>query len=490
VSLLINAANIHSQNSGIIPGVIYTIKSKAGAKVLDVINSSMEDRASVGCGIFTGTDAQKWIVMQEGNGIYKMRNAASSKFLHLSGINPDSINIGQFDDTGKDDVRWNIIKAGQGYYFIKPASDRGTSLCFPSGDSLKGTEIGLSRSAPAENQKWLFQIVSAKDESAAAIAEKTFAAWYNGYDIGSVKGFFWDNAEMMEVVLDAYEITGDQKYKAMFETMYKNFIQKNGSDWLQNKYNDDIAWAVLFSIRGYLLTGNTAYRDKAKDQFDKMWARAYTNSYGGGLLWYHSKTTKNACINGPSMVACCYLARATGDSSYYDKAVSLYTWSKLYLFDPETGKVKDNVDIDNRTGKLKINTWSSTYNQGTYLGAATMLYQYTKEISYLEEAQKIAGYIRDKMYGAKVMNNEYNGNDLPGFKGIFARYARMYTTELNKSDLVEWLKLNARVAYNNRNSEGLIHTKWATRTAETKPESAFGCSAAVSLLINSLPFCN
>jgi hypothetical protein len=85
------------------------------------------------------------------------------------------------------------------------------------------------------------------------------------------------------------------------------------------------------------------------------------------------------------------------------------------------------------------------------------------------------------------MNNEDGGNDLPGFKGIFARYARMYTVELDKTDLIEWLQLNAKVAYNNRNSQDLIHTKWATRTSETKPKSAFGCSTAVSLLMNSLP---
>ncbi len=86
------------------------------------------------------------------------------------------------------------------------------------------------------------------------------------------------------------------------------------------------------------------------------------------------------------------------------------------------------------------------------------------------------------------MDKEYNGNDLPGFKGIFARYARMYTVELNKTDLVEWLQLNARVAYDNRNSQNLIHTRWATKTSETGPHSAFGCSTAVSLLMNNLPY--
>ncbi|MBK7131540.1 MAG: family 43 glycosylhydrolase [Bacteroidales bacterium] len=345
---------------------------------------------------------------------------------------------------------------------------------------VEGNSPALSYTKPVFTQISLI--------SPASRADKAFDAWYKSYDIESVKGFFWDNAEMMEVVLDAYEVTKDPKYRTMFEAMYKNFVAKNGADWQNNKYNDDIAWAVLVSIRGYLLTGNTTYKERAKDQFDKMWTRAFTNSYGGGLLWYHTKTTKNSCINGPAMVACCYLAKATGDSTYYDKAIALYTWSKLYLFDAETGKLNDNVDLDLKTGQLKISTWSSTYNQGTYLGAATMLYKYTKENSYLTEAQRIALYIRDTMYSKNVMNNEYNGNDLPGFKGIFARYARMYTVDLNKTDLVEWLQLNAETAWDNRNSQDLIHTRWATKTDETKPESAFGCSTAVSLFINVLPF--
>lgn len=480
--LLFNSGIALSLNSGLTSGEIYVIKSRATQKVLDVINSSMDDGAKVVCATNTGSDAQRWMLTQTGKGIYTLTNVGTGKLLHLSA----AAGLDQFSDTGNDDVRWILSATGKGYS-IKPASDKSLSLNLNSEDTV-GNGIELARSSSAISQQWFLLNEPAKNYPPAIIADRVFAAWYNGYDIGSVKGYFWDNAEMMEVVLDALEVTRDQKYKAMFETMYKNFLEKNGSDWLNNKYNDDIAWAVLFCVRGYLLTGNTAYLDKAKEQFDRMWARAFTTSYGGGLLWYHTKTTKNACINGPSMVACCYLAKATGDSSYYEKAISLYTWSKLYLFDPKTGKVNDNVDLDKKTGQLKISTWSSTYNQGTYLGAATMLYQYTKEYTYLAEAKKIAGYARDNMYASKVMNNEDNGNDLPGFKGIFARYARMYSMELNQPDLVEWMKSNARVAYNNRNSVGLIHTKWATRTSEGKPASAFGCSTAVSLLMNCLLF--
>ena len=489
VGLLINAGALFAQTGGIISGAIYTLKSKSSNKLLNVSNASMDNNANVDCWTNTESDAQRWIVTHVGNSVYTLTNVGSGKLLHIVATPADSVNVDQLSDTGSEDVKWNIKKAGQGSYYLKAAANSGYALNLHAGYPVDGTNVDLAKSSATDVQKWLLQKETPHDDATTAmVADKVFASWYSGYNVESVKGFFWDNAEMMEVVLDAYEVTKDAKYSTMFDAMYKNFIEKNGADWQDNKYNDDIAWMVLVSVRGYLLTGNISYRDKAKEQFDKMYARAFNYSYGGGMLWYHTKTTKNSCINGPSMVACCYLAQATGDSTYYNKAISLYTWSKLYLFDAATGKVNDNVDLDKKTGKLKISTWSSTYNQGTYLGAAVMLYKYTKEASYLSEAQKIAQYIRDNMYNSKVMNNEDNGNDLPGFKGIFARYARMYTVDLNKTDLIEWLQLNARVAYNNRNSQGLIHTKWATRTSEIKPKSAFGCSTAVSLLMNSLPF--
>jgi hypothetical protein len=83
-----------------------------------------------------------------------------------------------------------------------------------------------------------------------------------------------------------------------------------------------------------------------------------------------------------------------------------------------------------------------------------------------------------------LLSNEERGNDLPGFKGIFARYARKYTVEPGKTELVDWLQLNAKIAYNNRNSKGLMQTRWGTRTSEVKPRGDFGSSTAVSLLIN------
>jgi predicted alpha-1,6-mannanase (GH76 family) len=485
LSFFVNVSVCLAQTTGITSGAIYTLKSKSSNKLLDVSNASMENGANVDCWTNTNSDAQRWIVTNIAKDIYTLTNVASGKMLHVASTSVDSVNVDQYSNTGSNDVKWIIKKAGNGYYYLKSVANTNFSLNVNAGDTSEGANVHLSKASDENSQKWSFhKEISQASPPSLAIADKIFDAWYTQYKVEKGKGF-WDKAEMMEIVLDAYEVTKEDKYKTRFDTMYKNFIANNKSDWMYNKYNDDITWAVLFCVRAYLLTGNKTYLEQGKDQFDKMYARASTNSFGGGLIWYETKTSKNSCINGPAMVACCYLAQATGDSTYYDKAIALYKWSKIYLFNPATGKVNDNVDVD-KAGQIKISSWSSTYNQGTYLGAAVMLYKYTKQNSYLQEAQKIAEYTKDSMYNSKVINNEDRGNDLPGFKGIFVRYARKYAVEGNKSDLNAWLKLNAKVAYNNRNSEDLIHTNWATRTSEIKPKSEFGSSTAVSLLMNTL----
>ncbi|GAB3925419.1 glycoside hydrolase family 76 protein [Mucilaginibacter myungsuensis] len=465
---------------------VYTIKSLSSDKLLDVANSSLEDGATVNTWTNTGSDAQRWIINSAGKNVYTLTNVGSGKLLHAK---TEASSVDQLSDTKTEDVKWIIKKTG-GAYILQPATDNKLSLELVGGNTADGSKVSIATTVSDPKQKWAFEQIQPQAEALnAKTVAKAFDDWYDGQKLEKQRGF-WDQAEMLEIVLDAYDVTKDERYKTKFETLYNNFIARHKTDWQHNDFNDDIAWAVLFSVRGYNMTGDKRYLDQAKTQYDKMYARAFTNAYGGGLLWYVGKTSKNACIEGPASVAACYLAKATGDNTYYDKAVALYNWSKIYLFNAATGKVSDNVDLDKKTGKLKFSFWSSTYNQGTFLGAAVMLYNHTKEYTYLEEAERIAKYCRDEMYKGGVMNNEEGGNDLPGFKGIFARYARMYTAETKKDDLVEWLKLNAKVAYNNRNSKGVTLTNWGTRTPEviSQKSAPFSTSTMVSLMVNTLPF--
>jgi predicted alpha-1,6-mannanase (GH76 family) len=490
VLALLAGTNISfAQTSGITSGAIYSIKSKSTGKMLDVTNSSVDNGAAVYSWTDTKSDAQRWIVKLISKNTYTLTNVGSGKLLHVAETPADSVKVDQFEESGNDYVKWVITKASSGVYTLQSAVNPKFALTLNAAGTADGTKINLATAAKTDVQKWVLTKETAQEAAPGlATATKAFNAWYDGYKIEEHKGF-WDQAEMMETVLDAYEVTKDPVYKTKFAALFTNFITNHKEDWMYNKYNDDITWAVLFSVRGYLLTGNKTYLEKAKDQFDKMYKRAFTNSYGGGLIWFETKTSKNACIEGPAAVAACYLARATGDNTYWDKAVALYSWSKIYLLNPATGKVKDNVDLNRNTGLLRTSNVSFTYNEGTFLGAATMLYKYTKEATYLAEAQKIAQFTRDSIYKGRVMNNEDSGNDLPGFKGIFARYARMYTVETGKTDLVDWLNLNAKVAYNNRNSYGIITTKWGTRAPEAAPvlKKGFGPSTAVSLFFNTYP---
>jgi predicted alpha-1,6-mannanase (GH76 family) len=472
------------QTAGITSGALYTLSSKAGGKLLDVGNSSMANGGNVDTWANTKSDAERWIVSYGGNGLYTLTNVGSGKLLHIAGTTPaNSVNVDQNTGTNDNTETWSIVDAGGGYYQLKTAANQNFSLDLLNGTNANGANVLLWQSNSDDSQKWLLQAQTSQSAApTAAIADQIFAAWKTKYYTADAAGGyvngegFWGVAEIMEIVDDAYEATGLVKYRTMLDQMYNGFIAKQGADWMWNNFNDDITWAVIACVRAALLTGNQTYLNKAKQQFDEMYARAWTTGYGGGLLWKQGLTTKNSCINGPATVAAIYLGQATGDTTYYTKAKQIYAWSKTYLLVRSTGKVNDNYDGT-------VGTWSSTYNQGTYLGASVMLYNLTKDTTYLDDATKIAGYTQNTMFQSNVINAE-DGPDLCGFKGIFMRYARRYVVDLNKPDYIPWLQLNAKVAYNNRDTSDIIGTLWGNRAADTAQFTAFSASTAVSLMIN------
>jgi len=225
-----------------------------------------------------------------------------------------------------------------------------------------------------------------------------------------------------------------------------------------------------------------------------MYDRALLPS--GMLRWCQSPANNqgsNSCINGPAEVAACYLGEATGDDSYFEKAKNLYALQRQYLYDANTGKVYDSGSWNN--GSFTVgNTWVSTYNQGTFLGAALLLYKRYGTAQYLADAHKIAEWTRNDLCNSRgVVRVCGSGNDLQGFKGILMRYLRRYIVDLGLPEKVEWMRQNALQAYNNRNSAGVIWTAWWEKSAENFVFSdgydfsnqSFGCSTAVSAAFNA-----
>ncbi len=327
--------------------------------------------------------------------------------------------------------------------------------------------------------------VMAQDEPTVDMAKAALDQFLLSFYVEEEKGGyiagedFWQQAEILEIVIDAYEQTGDEKYLAVMEDMYRGFISNRGKDWAYNEYNDDIMWMTIACSRAYLITQDKKFLEQAEKHFNLVFERGWSEDLGGGLFWRTDNQTKNSCINCPAVIAACLLGEATGKEEYMDKALMIYNWEKENLFG-ETGAVFDAYDL-----KTGINQWSSTYNQGTFIGAAMKLYQYSGDRVYLEDAKKAADYTVNTMFSGGVMNTEGDGNDLPGFKGILARWMGKFVRECRQHQYKEWLNLNAMAAWNNRNSNGIMWTLFDTKTEDTF-YTAWGCSAAVSMLINCL----
>ena len=319
-------------------------------------------------------------------------------------------------------------------------------------------------------------------EAASLAMEKYMKNFYVEEDgSGEIAGEqFWPRAEILEILVDAFEKTGDAAYLELFDGMYEGFVRDYRQDWSSNDFNDDIMWMTIACARAYQAGGKDTYRQQAERHFNLVYDRAFSDDLGGGLFWKTDNTTKNSCINGPAAIAACLLYQITGEQAYLDKALAIYDWQCENLLGP-TGAVYDAWDLEKG-----INEWCSTYNQGTFIGASVYLYQILGEERFLENAVLAADYTMNDMYAQGVINTEDEGNDLPGFKGILARWMGKLVHECGQEQYLPWMEKNARTAWENRNSKDIMWTKWADQTQDTF-YTAWGCSAGVSLLWSVLP---
>jgi len=465
----------------IISGQSYQLTSAAqNNRSLFVKSSSLSNDADVVIWTKTQAPAHYWIVTQIENNLYQLTNSYSNKILYRKGLALDGAKITQYDTNTQSGAKWEIIPVANkdGYFYIIQSQNDGTKLYLETLNTNDASEILLrikKEGVDANRQQWKFETVTANQTVLTQdIRDILMQGWKNKYYKSATSGYvlgeggWWGDAEMFEVVLDAYETTGNSEYETMFRQLYVNFLARNKSNWLYNDFNDDIAWMVIASARAYLMFGDPNYLSYAKTNFDMMYARALLPS--GMLRWKETAETPNgtnSCINGPAEVASCYLALATGDKAYYEKAKKLYALQRTYLYVPATGQVYDSFTWINGVPS-NYNRWASTYNQGTFLGAAVMLYNFYGDPQYKTDAQMIMKYTHDKLCDENGIINvcQVLNSDLAGFKGILMRYVRRFIVDLNKPEYVVWMQKNALHVYANRNSINVCSSAWLTKTPE------------------------
>lgn len=200
-----------------------------------------------------------------------------------------------------------------------------------------------------------------------------FTSGTNGYfrntQTSGSSTYFWQMANEIESVIDAYEWTTNTAYLGMITNLLNGFIKDNGANWSNNGYNDDDLWAVMAFARGGAVTGKTNYCNIAKSNFDMVYARGWDTNLGGGIYWlYPNNASKNACVNGPGAIAASLLYQIYSDTNYWNKATNIYYWERAVLYNSGTGRIYDNINTNGN-----VDQTPTTYNQGTFNGYLSSL---------------------------------------------------------------------------------------------------------------------
>jgi predicted alpha-1,6-mannanase (GH76 family) len=303
----------------------------------------------------------------------------------------------------------------------------------------------------------------------------------NGYFKNNQSGgvtYFWGQAEQIECVIDAYEWTSNSVYQGMITNLLNGFLSDNGSTWYANNgYNDDNMWAILAFARGGRDTGMTNYCNLAKADFDAVYARAWSTNLGGGLYWqYPENAGKNACVNGPGAIAAYLLYQIYGDTNYWNKATNLYYWERSVLFNAANGAIYDNIGTNG-----VVSTWSSTYNQGTFIGAANFLGQ-------TNDATLAATFTMMDMTSAEILPEYGIANNNSGFDAIFLRWMMSFIRSRNLQGTYEtWLQTNAAAAWNMRRTDNLSWCQWLQPSPAGTNFYAWDCISSFEALQAASP---
>lgn len=406
-------------------------------------------------------------------------------------------------------LRWVLVPVDEeaGIYKIKNNSK---DLFLTAIGTDDGSVPQLAEASDDTKQLWQFVEVQPKNTFTREMREEMMDDYIKKTveTVGSDRKTFikggWGEAEQLEVVLDAYETTGREDYLQLAEDVYAYFKANVGSSWNRllyndtyhwfgHDFNDDVMWQIMAVARLGLLSGNTSYVTAAKRNFDVIYKRAYI-PFTGLLRWAQSSGDPygtNSCVNGPAEVAACYLGFAGCGEEYFEMARDLYAAQRYVLAnDMSTGKVWDSVVWDPATETVKSkNEWGSTYNQGTMLGAASMLYKYYGDEQYMKDAKKIIKWTKDNLCDSHGIINacQVKDGDLAGFKGILMRYVRRFIRDCDAAPADQtWMEKNALHVYCNRSVDGVTPTAWLQKGTRDNTTDDFAVSTAASAAVNTI----
>jgi rhamnogalacturonyl hydrolase YesR len=273
------------------------------------------------------------------------------------------------------------------------------SQASPSGDKAKDTNVQW-----AEEQLNLL-IHSVDSNSAKQDRSKEKTDWLvsprsldqNG-ELSMVSSRDWCSGFFAGCLWEMYEMTGKENWK---ESATRFTSPLEDQKW--NSKTHDMGFKMMPSFgKAYQFTGSKDYRD-ILIQSAKTLITRYNKKTGCIRSWDHNQDKWRFPViidNMMNLELLFWATKETGDSVYYNIAVShaLTTMKNHFRsdnscyhvidYDPETGAV---VRKNTHQGYADESAWAR--GQAWALYGFTMVYRETKNRIFLDQAEKVAGFI-------------------------------------------------------------------------------------------------
>jgi predicted alpha-1,6-mannanase (GH76 family) len=271
---------------------------------------------------------------------------------------------------------------------------------------------------------------------------------------------WWNAANALSAVIRYTRHTGDRDHKHAVEHTFRHAGRKT-PDFI-NMFFDDNGWWGLAWVDAYDLTGEERYLDAARTIFAHN-QTGWDDTCGGGLWWNTDRTYKNAITNELFLTLAALLHQRTGGQEYLSWALRDWEWLTARAFVGPEGLINDGL-----TGACANNggiTW--TYNQGVVLGGLAALYDITGDRAYLRHGEGIADAALSRLASPEGILTEVcesgscNG-DQTQFKGIFMRYLHEFYLRSDKHEYRRFILANADSAWDSaRNQADQFGLRWA-----------------------------
>lgn len=226
------------------------------------------------------------------------------------------------------------------------------------------------------------------------------------------------------------------------------------------KFYDDNAITGIELMNAYKITGNEKYLHQAKRAMYIIFT-GESGECGGGVYWNESEFGKNGekgiSANGFGTYLALQLYQTTQNEQYLMFAKRIYSWINENLKNPANQIYWNGILPEDCSVRKDI--W--VYNTGIMILNSLLFYEITGQVEYLDEASSV-GAASFKEFTETKNDRKTFINDLPWFKTVLLKaYIELAEVDSAAHEYVDLFAKDIDIAWENqRNQYGFIRADW------------------------------